>query len=335
MKTNKIFSILLFALIFFLLQCASHIKERGGSYFETTNWHSYQKYLPNSLRYDEMSLPKEEYWKWKGNQIHLDRYSKKSASCKVILVHGGGGNGRLLMPLAKLVTDNANCDVVSPDFPGYGLSVVGNDTTVSYDLWVEMLSDLIDKEREDGKKIFVFGLSIGGMLSYHAVAKNKKVDGLIVTTLADLRDHHVRDTASANLFLSRVGIPLNNVFSWFTDPIHVPIKWLTKMDLITNDPKFSSEFESDPYAGGGKVSFRFLRTLMNYEPDVEPENFDICPVLLAHPGLDPWTPLELSKKFYDKLKSPKQLVVLTGAGHFPYEEPGLSILRKSISGFLK
>lgn len=316
-------------------QCATHLKERGSSYYETSHWHNYQKYLPHSLKYSEASLPSEIYWDWRGNKVHLDVYPRKTANCKVLLVHGGGGNGRLLMPLAKLVMDTSNCEVVSPDFPGYGLTQVGKDTVVTYNLWVDMLHDLIEKERKVGQKIYVFGLSIGGMLSYHAVAKNKNVDGLIVTTLADVRVGRVRDAVSANLFLSRVGIPLNNVFSWITDPIHIPIKWLTKMDLITNDPSFSYEFESDPFAGGGKVSFRFLRTFMSYNPDIEPEEFDICPVLLAHPGLDPWTPLDLSKKFYDKLKSPKKLFVLTGAGHFPYEEPGVSILRRSLGEFLR
>lgn len=139
----------------------------------TFHWHYYQKYLPEKLKYDEKKIPVETYWDWRGNKIHLDVYARKDASCKVILVHGGG-----------------------------------------------------------------------------------------------------------------------------------------------------------------KVSFRFLRTFMNYNPELEPEKFDVCKILLMHPGLDPWTPFKISKTFYDKLKAPKKLVILEGAGHFPYEEPGLSMASNSLKEFI-
>lgn len=58
-------------------------------------------------------------------------------------------------------------------------------------------------------------------------------------------------------------------------------------------------------------------------PAVEPEDFTACPVLLAHPGADRWTPVELSTPFFDRLGGDKRLVVLEGCGHMPVEEPGL------------
>ncbi len=53
----------------------------------------------------------------------------------------------------------------------------------------------------------------------------------------------------------------------------------------------------------------------------------------AHPGLAPWTPLELSRSFYERIAGEKELVVLEGSGHFPYKEPGLSQMEASISVF--
>ncbi|WCL50157.1 alpha/beta hydrolase [Leptospira sp. GIMC2001] len=315
-------------------QCASFPKERGGSYLETEHWHRYQRFLPESMKYKADLLPREEYWAWKNHSVHLDRYIRKNADCKIILVHGAGGNGRVLGPIAVPLLTDTNCDIISPDFPGYGLTVVPSDAKTKYEDWVELLSDLMDKERIHGQKLYLFGLSIGGMLSYHAAARNKQLDGLIVTTLADLRDPKVKDAASSNLFLSRIGIPLNSIFYWLTDPIHLPIRYLSKMELITNDPDFSEVFETDPYAGGGKVSMRFLRTFMSYSPEINPEDFTICPVLMVHPSLDPWTPYELSKEFYDKLKSTKGVILLDGAGHLPYEEPGRTQMYKEIIKFI-
>ncbi|MDF3818578.1 alpha/beta hydrolase [Leptospira sp. 96542] len=173
------------------------------------------------------------------------------------------------------------------------------------------------------------------MLAYQTAAYNGQVDGLIATTLVDPRDPNVRDAIASNLFFSRVGMPLNSVFSFFTDGLYFPIKWFSKMEYITNDPSFSKVFEEDPYAGGSKVSLGFLNTFLNYKPKLEPEMFGICPVLLVHPSLDPWTPTELSKTFFDRIQSKKEFVELTGAGHYPYEEPGLSLLKSAVTNFIK
>lgn len=328
-------TILIFVIVSIALGCASPPKERGRSYFETSHWHRYQTFLPPSMKYSSKSLPKEEYWSWNNHLVHLDRYEKNNAKCKIILVHGGGGNGRILNPLAIPLLKENECEILAPDFPGYGLTVVPSDAKTKYEDWVLLLSDLLNKERIKGQKLYLFGLSIGGMLSYHAASKNKNLDGLILTTLADVRDPLVRDAVATNRFLSRIGIPLNSWFSFLTDPLHFPIKSLSKMEWITNDPKFSEVFETDPYAGGGQVSFRFLRTFMNYNPELEPEEFRVCPVFMAHPGSDPWTPFALSKTFYDRIPSNKEFIVLEGAGHFPYEEPGRSQLFNGIQSFLK
>lgn len=338
MKTTKntLKLTLFFFLSFSILDCRS-VLEKPDKYSNHSYWYRYQRFLPDAMRFKEKDLPKEEFWTWKMNQIHLDRYEStesKKSDCLVLLLHGGGGNGRILGTLAKPIR-NAGCDVLAPDLPGYGLSGIHKDYIIHYDDWVVLASDLINKERKEYKKIYLFGLSIGGMLAYHSASFNGSINGIIATTLVDPRDSEVRDAISANLFLSRVGMPLNNIFYWVTDDVNVPIKWLSKMEYITNDPSFSEVFSKDPNAGGSKVSFRFLRTFLNYTPKVEPENFTICPVLLLHPGIDPWTPLPLSEKTFFKIPSKKKLVVLEGAGHFPYEEPGSSQMIREIDLFLK
>ncbi|MBF6336683.1 alpha/beta hydrolase [Nocardia abscessus] len=56
---------------------------------------------------------------------------------------------------------------------------------------------------------------------------------------------------------------------------------------------------------------------------LEPEQFTGCPVWLVHPGADRWTPLCLSRAFFDRIAAPKRLVVLDAAGHYPVEAPGI------------
>ena len=117
-------------------------------------------------------------------------------------------------------------------------------------------------------------------------------------------------------------------------PIRLPMKWLAPMELITNDPEVSRVFMRDRLAGGTTVTMGFFRSLINAKPAIEPEDFNVCPVLLAHPAVDPWTPLELSKQFFDRIKNKKELVLLEGCGHFPVEEPGRFQLEDALARFV-
>ena len=94
-------------------------------------------------------------------------------------------------------------------------------------------------------------------------------------------------------------------------------------------------FIEDKYAGGVNISMRFLRTFSSYNPDKEFEEFDSCPILLIHPEKDNWTPFELSKKVFDKLKVNKELFLLKECGHVPIEEPGIYEMENHILNFIK
>ncbi len=326
-------SIFFFALCLNILSCAS-ASDRPTSYSQVSEWHRYQHFLPENLRFRKQNLPAEEFLTLNGYEIHLDRYVKKDAKCKIILIHGGGGNGRILGTLA-VGLENLGCEWIAPDLPGFGLTKIpANKSYVPYEDWILVLNELIQKENKTNQKIILFGLSIGGMLAYHTAAYRGEVDGLIATTFVDPRNLQVRDAIASNRFFSRVGMPINSLFSFLTNGMYFPIKWFSKMEFITNDPSFSEVFANDPYAGGSKVSLGFLNTFLNYKPKKEPEEFQVCPVLLAHPSIDPWTPTNLSKRFFDKIPAKKVFVELTGAGHFPYEEPGVSILKESVTKFV-
>jgi len=211
----------------------------------------------------------------------------------------------------------AGCEVVAPDFPGYGLTVRNPRTKPSYALWSTLGSALINAERQrDGLPVFVWGLSIGGLLAYMAVAENGKAAGCIATTLADTRKIGTMAKVGRNPLLGGGGYLLAKALGPIIDSIKLPMKWFSPMELISDDPDISKVFMQDRLAGGTMVSMGFLRSLMNVKPALEPENFDLCPILLVHPQVDPWTPLELSN-VNTGLKVP-----FWGCGHFPsYDFP--------------
>lgn len=301
---------------------------------EETYWRKYQEFLPTDLQYSEDNLPTEEYWNWKDYEIHLDRMRNPSSPVKVIILHGAGGNGRMIGLFGNFL-NKQGFEYLAPDLIGYGLTKNPKNINIDYSVWVDCVSDLIDVElTKDNRPIVILGLSVGGMLAYQVASKNEKVKGIIVTTLADPRSKKVRDDLAKNKFLSRVGLPTGNFLKPISDPIKLPIKWLCKMDRITNDEAFSKVFSNDKLAGGSKIKLKFLRTYMDFVPSKEPENFKNCDVLFLQPEKDTWTTLETSKPFYDRLICPKKMVILENCGHAPYEENGLSTFKMETINFL-
>lgn len=299
-------------------------------YTETTYWKKYNDFLPEELQYKNNKLPIEEYWKWKDFNIHLDRMKNPNSPLKIIILHGAGGNGRVVGLLGNFLHP-LGYEYVAPDLIGYGLTKNPKKINIEYSVWVDSISDFINEELlKDNRPVVLFGLSVGGLLAYQVAAKNDNVKGIIATTMADPRSKKVRDDLARNKFLSRAGMPISNFFKLLSDHIKLPIKWLCKMDKITNDVNFSKVFSNDKLAGGSMVKLRFLRTYMNFKPDKEPENFNKCPVLFLQPEKDTWTTLETSKPFYDRLNCIKRLVMLENCGHAPYEEPGLTTMKTEI-----
>ncbi|MFC0212513.1 alpha/beta hydrolase [Paenibacillus chartarius] len=179
-------------------------------------WEQYQSFFPEDMRIHGHHLPAEEYWSWNDCPIHLDRFPASNPASSD-LIHGAGGNGRLLAPYARLLQTNGY-DVVAPDFPPYGLSSVDSLALLDYGLWVQMLADFVEREiQRDGKPVVLFGVSIGGMLAYHAAVKSGGVKGLIATTFVDTSNPSVRDQLAPNKLVSRAGKWIMDTFPCMLD----------------------------------------------------------------------------------------------------------------------
>lgn len=310
------------------------MQDHRASYREVAHWKKYEAFLPPSLRPGADEPPAEEWWHWRGADIHLDRYPAGQASCTVILLHGAGGYGRLLAPYARLL-QRAGHEVVAPDLPGYGLSRVP-PRRVSHDMWVECVSDLVHAERSRVQRpVVLFGCSLGGYLGYLVAARTRAVAGVIATTLADPRLPPVREQFARHPLLARFGLPLLPLFDLLCGRLRLPIRWFSKMQSIANDPRLVEVFLSDACGAGNLVSVHFMRSLFSARPALEPEEFDVCPVLLVHPAADRWTTVEASRLFFDRLKVRKHLVLLENCGHFPAEEPGVAQLEAAVTAFLR
>lgn len=309
------------------------------TYESQTAWNEIQKFLPESQRFDETNKPTEEWWENRGHTIHLDRMRNPDAKIRVIMNHGVGTNGRQMSLLLGIPLLKAGFEAVAIDMPNYGMTKVASGTNISYDDWVNIADDFINFELEqDPRPIVLYGLSAGGMLTYHIAALNKKVKGIIGMTFLDQRIQQVRDETSRNILLSRIGVPLADIASKVSiiARFSMPMSMASKMWALVNNPAALKVFFADKTSAGNWTSIRFLSTYMNFKPAIEPEEFDVCPILLTQPMKDRWTRLYLSQLFLKRVKKvPVKIVELENAGHYPLEHPGLEQMKVAIIEFLR
>lgn len=299
---------------------------------ENVYWRKIQDFLPEHNQISEDCEPEEKWISYNGIEIRYDEYKpKKNSEISIVALHGVGGNGRLLsfiaVPLVK-----AGFNVICPDLPGYGYTKIDSD--FDYSSWIEVGSFMARKELEKGRKLFMFGLSAGGMLAYNVTCNIGKAEGLIVTNILDNRYQLVRDYSAKNKFHSRIGIKLLGALPGFIRKLKIPVKEVANTRTIVNQRELLNIMLKDKTGSGSSVSINFLLSMMNMVPLEEPENFKICPVLMVHPEKDQWTPVKVSRLFFDRIESEKNLVMLGNAGHFPVESPGLQQLEKACVDFL-
>ena len=184
------------------------------SYNNQKSWKEIQSFLPQNLHFTSTYKPDEEWWNWKGNKVHLDTFRNKNAKAKVILFHGVGTNGRQMSTIIGGPLSKDGFEVIAIDMPLYGVTEVNKNMTITYDDWVNLGNDYINYElSRDSRPIFLYGLSAGGMETYHVACKNKKVKGIIGMTFLDQRDQEVRDETTKNIFWAKLGVPLSKLSS--------------------------------------------------------------------------------------------------------------------------
>lgn len=289
-------------------------------------WNQLQMLLPEPLRLRPDRIPREEWLQVGRFNVHIDRHGPDDAPATLVLVHGGGGNGRLLAPYGQMVADHGFA-AVAPDLPGYGLTAQDRKRSIVYEDWRAVLSAVVeDTARRSGRPVVMFGLSMGGMLAYDAAARTRIPSAVVATCLLDpgngeVRRQMVRWPVLAPLTAALLRVP------WLLDRSVVPMALAANMGAIANDRRIARHLSRDRHAGGTWMPGRWIRTFLTAEPEVAPGDFDLCPVVLAHPADDRWTDVAISRPFFDRLTAtPAELVMLANAGHFPIEEPGAATL---------
>ena len=310
-------------------------------YADQQAWKDLQAFLPERLQLTRPDqLPTEESWEWEGHRVHLDRYRNASAPARVVLHHGVGTNGRQMTLILGAPLARAGFDVVALDNLGYGLTDVAPGFNPGYSDWIRLVLAFLSAEAaHDPRPTVLYGLSAGGMLTYHAAAAAPKgtLRGIVGMTFLDQRLQKVVDETAHDIVTARLGVPFMKAIA--RTPLRAlryPMTLASKMSALVNNPDALEVLLRDKTSAGNSVTVKFLAEYGSYVPVIEPADFDACPVLLTQPADDRWCPYELSLPVLDKItKVPVKRVMLQNAGHYPLEEPGLTQMQDAIIDFIR
>jgi alpha-beta hydrolase superfamily lysophospholipase len=264
--------------------------------------------------------------------VHVERLGDPRAAARMIVLHGAGGHAAALFPVAAAAAQRGGFRVAVPDLPGYGRTTVPRRSAVRYGDWVDLVCDLVraEKQAHPDTPLHLLGASMGGLLAYDAATRTGLVDRVVATCLLDPRERLARRCISHAPWIGEAAPAVLRLAAGPLAGVPVPLRWLTNMRAISNAPELTHLVLRDRRGGGNRMPLGFFRSFLESAPEVEPEQATGPRIVLAHPGEDRWTPLEVSLRFFDRLAAPKELVVLANAGHYPVEPPGVHRLVEAI-----
>lgn len=277
----------------------------------------------------ELRDPDNEYYlNVTGHNVHIDEWIPSGEQKGIVfMIHGGGGNGRILAPFAQPIVDQG-WKVIAPDLPGYGLTETRAGYDGDYSEWIDVIQAL--SEQHEGKKVF-FGLSLGGLTAVHAAQITNNIHGVIATTLLDASEKEVFSRAARWRWLGVVSLIGFKTLGSILDRIKLPLRLAAPLTEMSSDEIVQNYFLTDELIAKRWIPIKFFRTLHNKTLD---NNTELKRLLLVHPGSDTWTPTQMSLETFHKLKGNKSFIELTNGSHLPIEQPAYDELQTHVGNFL-
>lgn len=292
------------------------------------SWIVYRRLLAEEFGIRLRMTPVESRIEVRGHRLRTDEwFPNRDAQGTVVLIHGAGGNGRILAPLGEAIAD-MGWRAIAPDLPGYGLTRPAPSFDWNYAEWPKTIARLATGQSDP---VVLVGLSMGGMTAVLAAKESKRVAGVIATTLLDLADDEVFDSVLRWRTLGRAARFGMKHFPAIFDRMALPLNVSTPLRAMSGNPRMQDYFVNDRLIGASRKPGRLFRTARQCGSGLIELD---CPLLLAHPGSDNWTHTELSKVVFDRIQARKQFVELTNGSHMPVERPAYAELRQHISHFL-
>lgn len=281
----------------------------------TRSWAEYRRILAEDFGITLDAEPREQRIELRGHALRVDRWQPAGeARGTLILVHGGGGNGRVLAPFAELAVA-CGWQALAPDLPGYGLTEPAPCFDWDYAEWPAVIAGLAERA---AAPVVLMGLSMGGMTAVAAAQGSERVRAVIATTLLELSQPALFDRAARWPWLGTVTRLAMALAPGLLDRLRLPLALAAPLAAMSSSPRLQRYFRRDPLLGASWKPVRFFRTAHRYRLA---SNALPCPLLLVHPGTDRWTPTRLSLPVFERLETDKRFIELSNGAHLPLEEP--------------
>jgi len=250
-----------------------------------------------------------------GTNIYTESWlPDASPKAVVIIVHGLGEHiGRYSHVAPKLV--DAGYAVYGLDHHGHGKS--GGDPRTYFDTFDQPINDLkqyLDsiKTAQPGRKIFMYGHSLGSLITLvFALKYQKELAGLVISgsTLAV-------ETTQPAIMVTLAGI-LDKIAPKFAVTPPVPSTTLSRDEAVTK------AYDTDPLVEHGNVRVRMGHQILSNSRTVKAHVSELkLPLLIFHGADDKLTPPPGSQILYDNVgSSDKTLKFYDKLRHETHNEP--------------
>lgn len=298
------------------------------TFSELSSWQTYRTILAEEFGIRLQTTPAEHLVPVRGHMVRIDEWAA-SGPCRgtVILVHGGGGNGRILAPFAEPVAA-LGWRVLAPDLPGFGLTQTSPTFDWGYAEWPRVIAALADAQ---AGPVVLMGASLGGLTAVFAAQQSNNVAGVVATTLLDASVDGNFINVARWPWLGRVSLLSMAIAPALVDRIRLPLRLAAPLGTMSANWRMARYFSDDPLIGASWKPIRFFRTVREFMP---PSLKLHCPLLLVHPGADAWTPTTMSLATFNRIEARKQFVELSNGSHLPVEQPAYSELSEHVTSFL-
>lgn len=298
------------------------------TFSELASWSDYRTILSEEFAISLQTTPSERLLPIRGHGIRVDEWAA-SGQCRgtLVLVHGGGGNGRILAPFAEPIARHG-WRVLAPDLPGFGLTTPSPTFDWDYAEWPKVIAHIADAE---SGPVVLMGLSLGGLTAVFAAQQSSNVAGVVATTLLDASVDETFIRAARWPWLGRISLAGMMLAPAINDRIKLPLWLATPLGKMSANPRMARYFAADPLIGASWKPTRLFRTLHAFPSQTSTLQ---CPLLLVHPGADAWTPTEVSLATFDRIEAQKDFVALSNGSHLPLEQPAYGELNDHVARFL-
>lgn len=315
MKTRwKIFLILI--IIILLFHGAWYATSRiitGRDIPDEKTISNFQKATAKYHKFDSSKiLILEDYITAYGNKIHLDVFPGKKDSMTIVFIPGTSVYAQVFIEFMYKMNQQG-FNVIGFDPRGHGRSGGRRGDYTINEIVDDTLAVVRYARKRFNGRVAVVGCSQGGIAAFYTAARDNSIAAVVCHGVADLDGNE--NLALSAFKLPKILVPatqyLLDIYKNYVLPVAIYI------DLSKEKPGINTEdlrlLSKDPLCVTW-ITLRAINSLLKTDIPKPVYKIDV-PVMIISSDTDTIFPKEYVENIYSRLRCPKKLLIIKGAGH--------------------